>query len=116
MKILVTKRAKRNFQRIKNDIEEKWGAAVAVAFQQKTQDFLELLEDLDFEFFDQQIKIYANVGIINGRIKAFADEAYVAEVFYTAVFVKKNDKWMYENWHGSWTKDTPPPPPFISEN
>ena len=77
---------------------------------------LEMLEILSFEFFDQQIKVYDNVGIINGRIKAFSEETYVGEIFYTAIFVKQNNIWKYENWQGTWTKDSPPPPSFISEN
>ncbi|WP_034257563.1 nuclear transport factor 2 family protein [Altibacter lentus] len=77
---------------------------------------LEMLEILSFEFFDQQIKVYENVGIINGRIKAFSDGIYVGEVFYTAIFVKQDNIWKYENWQGTWTKDSPPPPSFASEN
>lgn len=77
---------------------------------------LEILEILSFEFFDQQIKVYDNVGIINGRIKAYSEGTYVGEVFYTAIFVKQNDIWKYENWQGTWTKDSPPPPSFASEN
>ena len=38
---------------------------------------LEILEILSFEFFDQKIKVYDNVGIINGRIKAFSEGEYV---------------------------------------
>lgn len=77
---------------------------------------LEMLEILSFEFFDQQIKVYDYVGIINGRIKAFSEEIYVGEIFYTAIFVKQNDIWKYENWQGTWTKDSPPPPSFVPEN
>ncbi len=77
---------------------------------------LEMLEILDFKFFDQQIKVYDNVGIINGRIQAFSDETYVGEIFYTAVFVKENDTWKYENWQGTWTADSPPPPSFVATN
>lgn len=77
---------------------------------------LEMLEMLDFKFFDQQIKVYENVGIINGRIQAFSDETYAGEIFYTAIFVKENDTWKYENWQGTWTADSPLPPSFIAEN
>jgi len=77
---------------------------------------LEMLEILSFEFFDQQIKVYDNVGIINGRIKVFSEGTYVGEIFYTAIFVKQNEIWKYENWQGTWTKDSPPPPSFNSEN
>lgn len=75
---------------------------------------LEMLEILNFKFFDQQIKVYENVGIINGRIQAFSDETYAGEIFYTAIFVKENDKWKYENWQGTWTADSPPPPSFVT--
>jgi hypothetical protein len=77
---------------------------------------LRLLEILKFKFFDQQIKVYDNVGIINGRIQAFSEGKYVAELLYTAVFVKKNGTWMYKNWQGTWSKDSPPPPSFMPEN
>ena len=77
---------------------------------------LRMLEILTFKFFDQQIKVYDNVGIINGRIQAFSDGKYVAEFLYTAVFVKKNGTWMYKNWQGTWSKDSPPPPSFMPEN
>lgn len=50
---------------------------------------LEMLELLDFKFFDQLIKVYENVGIINGRIQAFSEGAYVGEIFYTAILSKK---------------------------
>ena len=74
---------------------------------------LRMLEILKFKFFDQQIKVYDNVGILNGRIQAFSDEKYVAELLYTALFVKQNGTWMYKNWQGTWSKDSPPPPPFM---
>ena len=74
---------------------------------------LRMLEILKFKFFGQQIKAYDNVGIINGRIQVFSDEKYVAEVLYTAVFIKKNETWLYKNWQGTWSKDSPPPPPFM---
>ncbi len=76
---------------------------------------LKMLEMLDFKFFDQQIKVFDKVGIITGRIEAFSDEAYVGEVFYTAIFVKYSDTWKYENWQGTWSKNSPPPPSFVEE-
>jgi hypothetical protein len=75
-----------------------------------------MLEILDFKFFDQQIKVFGDVGIINGRIQAFSEGTYVGEVFYTAIFVKQNNIWKYENWQGTWSLDSPPPPSFIEEN
>ena len=73
---------------------------------------LEMLEMLDFKFFDQQIKVFDKVGIITGRIEAFSDEAYVGKVFYTAIFVKYGDTWKYENLQGTWTKNLPLQPAF----
>ena len=77
---------------------------------------LEMLEILDFKFYDQVIKVYGTVGIINGRIQAFSEGKYVGEVLYTAIFVKENDVWLYKNWQGTWSKDSPPPPSFVSED
>jgi hypothetical protein len=77
---------------------------------------LEMLEILDFKFFDQIIKVYGNVGIINGRLQAFSEGTYVGEVLYTAIFVKENEVWLYKNWQGTWSIDSPPPPSFISED
>ncbi len=77
---------------------------------------LEMLELLDFKFFDQVIKVYDDVGIINGRIQAFLEGNYIGEVLYTAVFVNENGVWKYKNWHGTWSKDSPPPPSFISKD
>ena len=45
MKILLSKRSKKNYRAIKDYIENEWGEKVADAFEQKTIDFLDLLED-----------------------------------------------------------------------
>jgi hypothetical protein len=73
---------------------------------------LKMLEALQFNFFDQKIKVFDNVAIINGRVQAFSNEKYAAEILYTAVFVKLNGIWKYKNWQGTWSKDSPPPPTF----
>lgn len=44
MKILLTKRAANRFRSIKEYIAGEWGELVADAFEQKTIDFLDLLE------------------------------------------------------------------------
>jgi|SRR5680860_625616 len=72
-------------------------------------DRLQMLEKATFKFYDQKIRIYDNVGILNGRSQAFFDGKYVAEFLYTAIFVKENGKWLYTSWQGTWSKDTPPP-------
>lgn len=45
MKIFLTKRAQRNYYKIKEFISDKWSENVANAFQQKTIHFLDLLEN-----------------------------------------------------------------------
>jgi hypothetical protein len=106
----------------KTDVSDSFWTINADGIVQTKAEFLvdtkriEMLEILSFEFFDQKIKVFDNVGIINGRIKAFSDGTYAGEIFYTAIFVKYNDVWKYENWQGTWTKDSPPPPSFVSEN
>lgn len=77
---------------------------------------LEMLEILDLKFFDQRIKVHGDVAIINGRIWGFSEGKYVAEVLYTAIFVKENRVWKYKNWQGTWSKDSPPPPSFVSDD
>jgi len=44
MKVFLTKRAANKFRSIKEYIAEEWGELVADAFEQKTIDFLDLLE------------------------------------------------------------------------
>ncbi|MBS1751487.1 MAG: nuclear transport factor 2 family protein [Bacteroidetes bacterium] len=76
---------------------------------------LKMLESLKFKFFDEQIKVYDNVAIINGRTQAFSNDKYAAEVLYTAIFVKQGGVWKYKNWQGTWSKNSPPPPAFSTE-
>jgi len=106
----------------KTDVSDTFFTVNADGIIQNKEQFLvdterqRMLEILNFKFFDQQIKVFGDVGIINGRIQAFSEETYVGEVFYTAIFVKYNDTWKYENWQGTWSIDSPPPPSFISED
>lgn len=76
---------------------------------------LKMLESLKFKFFDQKVKVYDNVAIINGRVQAFSNNKYVAEILYTAIFVKQSGVWKYKNWQGTWSKKSPSPPPFSIE-
>lgn len=106
----------------KTDVSDDFYTINADGIVQNKKEYLadkkrqEMLEILDFKFFDQVIKVYDNVGIINGRIQAFSEGTYVGEIFYTAIFVKENSVWKYKNWQGTWTKDSPPPPSFIEED
>ncbi len=108
-------------QYFKTDVSDTFFTVNADGIIQNKEQFLadterqRMLEILDFKFFDQKIKVFGDVGIINGRIQAFSEGSYVGEVFYTAIFVKYDDLWKYENWQGTWTKDSPPPPSFVGD-
>lgn len=65
-----------------------------------------------YKYFDKKIRVYGDVGIVNGRGQAFMSDKMVVEFLYTAVFVKQNGKWMYASWQGTISKDSPPPPPM----
>jgi plasmid stabilization system protein ParE len=60
MKIFLTKRAEKNFRSIKEYIVNEWGERVAEAFEAKTADFLDLLEDFPelgvIEVVEKQIR------------------------------------------------------------
>jgi len=65
-----------------------------------------------YKYFDKKIKVYDKVGIINGRCQAFMNDTMVVEFLYTAVFIKQKQKWMFANWQGTISKNSPPPPPM----
>ena len=60
MRISLTKRAEKNYRSIKDYITNEWGERVAEAFEQKTVDFLDLLEDFPemgvVEVIEKQIR------------------------------------------------------------
>ncbi len=60
MKISFTKRAEKNYRSIKEYITNEWVEKVAGAFEQKTIDFLDLLEDFPeigvVEVIEKQIR------------------------------------------------------------
>jgi plasmid stabilization system protein ParE len=60
MKISLTKRAENKYRSIKDYIINEWGERVAEAFEQKTVDFFDLLEDFPeigvLEVVEKQIR------------------------------------------------------------
>jgi len=56
---------------------------------------------------ERKVRVYGDVGIINGRASFYVRETMVAEVFYTELWLKKNDKWMFNGWQGTLTKNSP---------
>ncbi len=73
---------------------------------------MKMMATATYQLFDKQIRAYGNVGIVNGRARAYMQGTYIVEFLYTAVFVKQNDKWMFTLWQGTISKDSPPPPPM----
>lgn len=71
-----------------------------------------LFSAVTYKHFDKQTKVYGNVGIVTGRIQAFMKDTMMVEFLYTAVFVKQKNKWMFANWQGTISKNSPPPPPM----
>lgn len=69
-------------------------------------------EAFSYKYFDKNIRVYDNVGIITGRCQAFMKDMMVVEFLYTAVFVKEKEKWMFTSWQGTISKNSPPPPPM----
>ncbi|MBV4357591.1 nuclear transport factor 2 family protein [Pinibacter aurantiacus] len=68
---------------------------------------LKMVEIGTLKLIDKKIRIYDNVGIANGRGQVYVDNMLVVEFLYTAVFVKRNGKWMYTSWQGTMSKDSP---------
>jgi plasmid stabilization system protein ParE len=62
MTIFLTKRAEKNYRLIKGYIKNEWGERVAEAFEHKTVDFLDLLEDFPeigvVEVTEKQIRCF----------------------------------------------------------
>jgi plasmid stabilization system protein ParE len=60
MRISLTRRAEKSYRSIKDYITDEWGETVADAFEQKTVDFLDVLEDFPeigaVEVIEKQIR------------------------------------------------------------
>ena len=53
---------------------------------------MKILKIVEFGFSDQQIKDYDKVVISDGRIQAFAGEAYVGEIFHPSILMNYKDE------------------------
>lgn len=71
---------------------------------------VKMFEGVTLKNLDEKIKTFDNVGIITGRAQGFMNDKLGVEFLYTAVFVKEDGKWMFRNWQGTISKDSPPPP------
>ena len=59
-----------------------------------------------YKLFDRKIRLYGNVAIITGRSQYLKDDVVYGEVYHTEIWLKKNGKWMFDGWHGTYTKET----------
>ncbi len=72
MKISFTKRAEKNYRSIKEYITNEWGEPVADAFEQRTVDFLDILEDFP------EIGVVEVIEKIDSRIPTYqADQSFL---------------------------------------
>ncbi len=72
MKIFFTKRAEKNYRSIKEYITNEWGETVADAFEQRTVDFLDILEDFP------EIGVVEVIEKIDSRIPTYqADQSFL---------------------------------------
>ncbi len=66
-----------------------------------------MFEGITFKIFDRKIRLYGNVAIINGRSQYLMSNKVVAEVYHTEIWIKEKEKWMFDGWQGTYTKDSP---------
>lgn len=59
-----------------------------------------------YKLFDRKIRLYGDVAIITGRSQYLKGDVMYGEVFHTEIWLKKNGKWMFDGWHGTYTKET----------
>jgi hypothetical protein len=54
---------------------------------------------------DRKVRKYGDIAIITGKAEFMGGANKLAEVYYTEIWRKKNDKWMFDGWQGTMTKD-----------
>ena len=59
-----------------------------------------------YKLFDRKIRLYGNVAIITGRSQYLKDDVVYGEVYHTEIWLKKNGKWVFDGWQGTYTKET----------
>jgi hypothetical protein len=59
-----------------------------------------------YQLFDRKTRLYGDVAIITGRSQYLKDGTPYGEVFHTEIWVKRNGTWIFEGWHGTYTKET----------
>ncbi len=59
-----------------------------------------------FKLFDRKIRVYGDIAIINGRSQYLMGDNVLAEVYHTEIWLKEKGKWMFDGWHGTYTKES----------
>jgi hypothetical protein len=59
----------------------------------------------DTKLSERKVRKYGDIAIINGRAEFFVSGAPAASVYYTEIWHKKNGKWFFNGWHGTFTKE-----------
>jgi len=59
-----------------------------------------------FKLFDRKTRVYGDVAIINGRSQYLMGEKVLAEVYHTEIWLKEKGKWLFDGWHGTYTKES----------
>jgi hypothetical protein len=59
-----------------------------------------------YKLFDRKIRLYGEVAIITGRSQYLKGDAVYGEVLHTEIWLKRNGTWIFDGWHGTYTKDT----------
>ena len=65
-----------------------------------------MLSGGSYKLSDKKIRVYSDAGIINGKAQFFYQEKLMAEVFYTELWLKKDGKWFFNGWQGTFAKDS----------
>src|SRR5258706_8415371 len=59
-----------------------------------------------FKLFDRKVRVYGDIAIINGRSQYLMGDKVLAEVYHTEIWLKEKGKWMFDGWHGTYTKQS----------
>lgn len=92
MKVFFTKRAYNSFSKIKDYLIEEWSDSVAIAFEQKTIDFLDLVESFPemgiVEIAEKNLRSY----LLTKRVRIFYRIKGNQIIILTFFDVRKNPK------------------------
>ena len=65
-----------------------------------------LFAGVSYKLFDRKIRLHGDVAIVNGRSQYLMGDKILGEVYHTEIWIKQKGKWMFDGWHGTYTKGT----------